>query len=47
MINDNENRTEKEKQITYRSIHGHEYTKCKTRLNIIIVICIKQHLTNI
>ena len=27
--------------------HGHEYTKCKMYLSIIMVICIKQHLSKI
>ena len=30
-----------------RSRHGHKYTKYKTCIGIMIVICIKQHLSNI
>ena len=30
-----------------RPRHGHEYTKYKMCLNIMMVICIKQHLSNI
>ena len=30
-----------------RSRHGHKYSKCKTCLGMIMLICIKQHLSNI
>ena len=30
-----------------RPRHGHKYTKYKTYISIMIVICIKQHLSNI
>ena len=30
-----------------KSIHGHKYIKCKMSLGIMMVICIKQHLSNI
>ena len=30
-----------------RSRHGHKYTKYKMCFSIVIVICIKQHLSNI
>ena len=30
-----------------RSMHRHKYTKYKIRLSIMMVICIKQHLSNI
>ena len=30
-----------------RRRHGHKYTKYKTCIDIMIVICIKQHLSNI
>ena len=30
-----------------RRRHGHKYTKYKTCIGIMIVICIKQHLSNI
>ena len=30
-----------------RSRHGHKYTKYKMCLDIMMVICIKQHLSNI
>ena len=30
-----------------RPRHGHKYTKYKTCISIMIVICIKQHLSNI
>ena len=30
-----------------RPRHGHEYTKCKICLNIIMAVCVKQHLSNI
>ena len=30
-----------------RSRHGHKYSKYKTCLSIIMIICIKQHLSNI
>ena len=30
-----------------RSRHGHKYGKYKKRLSMIMVICIKQHLSNI
>ena len=30
-----------------RSRHGHKYSKYKTLLSIIMIICIKQHLSNI
>ena len=30
-----------------RPRHGHKYTKYKMSLNIVMVICIKQHLSNI
>ena len=30
-----------------RRIHGHKYTKYKICLDIMMVICIKQHLSNI
>ena len=30
-----------------RSRHGHKYTKYKKCLNIMVVECIKQHLSNI
>ena len=43
MINDNENEAENEP----RPRHGHKYNKCKISLIIIMVACIKQHLSNI
>ena len=30
-----------------RPRHGHKYTKYKICLNIMMVVCIKQHLSNI
>ena len=30
-----------------RSRHGHKYSKYRRRLNMIMLICIKQHLSNI
>ena len=30
-----------------RPRHGHRYTKYKMNLSIIMVVCIKQHLSNI
>ena len=30
-----------------RPRHAHEYTKCKKYLNVMLVVCIKQHLSNI
>ena len=30
-----------------RRIHGHKYTKYEIYLHIMMVICIKQHLSNI
>ena len=32
---------------SHRPRHGHEYTKYKMCLSIIMVICVKQHLSNI
>ena len=43
MINDNENEAENEP----RPRLGHKYTKYKMCLRIVMVICIKQHLSNI
>ena len=31
----------------HRPRHGHKYTKYKMCLSIMVVICIKQHLSNI
>ena len=39
MMNDNENKT--------RSRHGHKYPKNKMCLSMIMLVCIKQHLSNI
>ena len=55
MINDNENEAESEKQNTQieyfinrpRPRHGREYTKYKSCLSIMMVIGVKQHLSNI
>ena len=53
MINNNENEAKKEKSIIQiwhnkpKPRHGHKYTKYKMCLNILIDLCIKQHLTNI
>ena len=44
MINDNENEVENEKNIT--SIR-HKYTKYKLCLSMMMVICVKQDLSNI
>ena len=48
------NEAENEKYIIYiyninrpRPRHGHKYTKCKIYLCIMMVVCIKQHLSNI
>ena len=56
-INHNENGDENEKQITYIwhkydinwtwPRHGHKYTKYKLLLSMMMVMCIKQHLSNI
>ena len=49
MINDSENKAENEnKDQRYeinRPRHGHEYTKYKMCVSIMMDICIKQHLT--
>ena len=53
MINDNENKAAiKNRSHRYdmnrpRPRHGHKYTKYKMCLNIMMVICTKQHLSNI
>ena len=53
MINDNENEAEKDNTShkydinRHRARYGPEYSKCKTSLNIMMVICTKQHLSNI
>ena len=53
MINDNENEVEHENRSSRYDInrprrrHGHIYTKYKICLDIMMVICIKQHLSNI
>ena len=53
MINDNENEAENEKQIHRYDInrprpkHGHKCAKYKMYRGIMMVICIKQHLSNI
>ena len=54
MIDYNESETEYEKQITYRFNKnkprprpGHKYTKYKICYSMIMLICIKQHLSNI
>ena len=41
------NRSQRYKINLPRPRHGHQYTKYKVRLSIIMVICIKQHLSNI
>ena len=51
MINNGENEAEKENLLHKYDIkrprpkHGHKYTKCKMCLNVMMVICIKQHLS--
>ena len=53
MINDNENEAAiKKRSHRYdmnrpRPRHGHKYTKYKMCLSIMMVICTKQHLSNI
>ena len=53
MINKKENEAENEKRSHRYDINrprprtGHKYTKHKMYLNIMMVICIKQHLSNI
>ena len=52
-INQNENEDKNEKRSpryeTNRpsSRYGHKYSKCKNRFNMIVLICINQHLSNI
>ena len=46
MINDNENEAGNEKQIAYIR-REHKYTKYKMCLIIIMIIGMKQHLSNI
>ena len=52
-INHNENEDENEKNKSHRydinrprSSHGHKYSKYKKCLTMIMLICIKQHLSN-
>ena len=55
MINDNENEAENRlhryninrPRIRPRPRHGDKYIKCKMYLSIMMVICSKQHLSNI
>ena len=53
MINDNENEAGNEKQITGydlnrpRPRHGQKHTKYKICLSIMMIICIKQHISSI
>ena len=47
MINENESATRKYDINRTRPRHGHKYTKYKISLNLVMVICIKQHLSNI
>ena len=54
MINDNENEAENEKYSSRHNInrtrcrHGHKYAKYKICLHkMMMVVCIKQHLSNI
>ena len=53
MVNENENEAENENRSCRCKInrsrlrHGLKYTKFKLCLNIVIVICITQHLSNI
>ena len=53
MINENENEAENKKQIKKishnrpRARNGHKYTKYKMCFNIMIVISVTQHLSNI
>ena len=47
MINENESATRKYVINRTRPRHGHKYTKYKISLNLVMVICIKQHLSNI
>ena len=41
------NRSQTNDENRPRPRHGHKYTKYKMSLNIVMVICIKQHLSNI
>ena len=53
MINDNENEAGNQKQITGydlnrpRPRHGQKHTKYKICLSIMMIICIKQHISSI
>ena len=49
MINDNENEAENKKCNTRYDIngHGHKYTKYKMCLSIMMILCIKPHLSSI
>ena len=48
MINDNENESSDRYNINRsKPTHGHKYTKYKMFFILMMVICIKQHLSNI
>ena len=42
-----ENRSQRYDINRHRPRHGHKYTKYKMWLSIMMVICIKQHLSNV